>query len=518
MTTEDKKVDTEEAQEAPSKPAAKAKAKPAAKSKKAAGETAETKEVKEKKPRAKKAPAATTDAETKTEAPKKAAAKKAAPKKAAKADVEEPEAPAAEEKAEKEAPADELKVTFSIEIKNEDIEAAFNEAVTKYAGEIKLPGFRQGKVPLEVIRSRFNDAINDEVLNKLAEEKVFEKIQKDKLKIIAAPRILSLDRPEGKNAVAEVEVDVMPEVVLPDFETLEVEIPAKELEIKPYDEKEALDRVLESNRRQSPVINRDIKDEDMVSLKYQSKILATKRMTPMKTAQYNVKEENDFDIIDLYKDITGKKIDDKLTVKRTYPEDYKKKPWAGKEVEHYITIESVFEMVKPEFDDTFAKSQGFKDQAEFKSKMKEEYESYSQKQVEEKRTTLLVDKLVDAVDFPVPPALVQQELMRMMQQNQFPMDFGSEAGQKIMEMYRGSAERSVKFSFIVGEVTDRFKIDVKNDDLEAEYKRIAEANNIDAKEVRKFYLKKENREQLEDVLMRNKVMDLLKEKIKVKEV
>ncbi len=412
-----------------------------------------------------------------------------------------------------------LFVEFFIEIKKEEIEKSFNEALARYAAEMKIPGFRKGKVPIEVVKSRYKDSIIDEVKAKIVEEALYDRIKKDKMKVISPPNVKNIDYKEGKDLKATVKVEVFPEVKLPDLETLEVEIPAKELEIEPFDEQEAVDRVLQANQRQVPVSKREIKDNDVVMLKYQSKILETKRMSPKKSSHYRVIKEEPFEILDLYEEMIGKKVKDELVVKRKYPEDYKKKTWAGKEVEHYIEIENVFEMVKPDLDEAFIKSIGFKDEAEFKKKLKEDYEAYAHKSKEDKKMGSIIDKLNEVVDFPLPKSLVDQEMARMVQQDpyRFNLDFKDEKDpQKMMDILKTNAEKSVRFSFIVEAVKSEFKLEVSSSDLEKEYKRAAEMNKIDILEVRKFYMKKENKQNLEEALSRNKVMDLLKEKIKIK--
>jgi trigger factor len=414
---------------------------------------------------------------------------------------------------------DPLSVTFTVEVPVEKIEHAFNEAVVKYASEIKLPGFRRGKVPLDVIRTRFQDAINEEVEGKVVETAVREKIDKDKMKIISRPEVLNIDHQDGKDLKAEVRVEVYPDIPLPDFSTIEVEIPAADLKMDPYDEQKQIDAVLEGNRRQVPVVGRPIKDSDYVNFKFQSKILATKRMTPRKDGQFLVDAKAPSELMDFYKEIVGKKLDDEFTFTRTYPADYKKKPWAGKEAEHYVKIEGIFEMVKPEFNQDFLKTIGFEDEESFKKKLKEEYDQYSSKNADDRKLNAIVEKVSEAIVFPVPRSMVAQEVSRsIQQQQQYIAAMEKEKMQEHIERLKTEAEKSLRFSFIVEAIKEEHKLEVGSEDLEKEYKTIAEQNNVPVKEVRKFYMQKENAQNLKEVLMKNKVMDFLKENVKIKEV
>ncbi|MCP4147012.1 MAG: trigger factor [bacterium] len=508
MTTEEKKVDEmdkkkETAEEVKSETKAKMepKTKPAAKAK-------DTKP--KKKPAAKKKETDTAGKEKK----KKETEDKKTEQPTETTETKETETAVAEEK-------NDSIVEFTIEIKNEEIQSNFEETLAKYAQEVKMPGFRQGKVPIDVIKSRFEGAINEEVVNKLLNDSIVKKIETDKLNIISQPSIKSLDHEPGKDLKAEVVVEIMPEMKLPDLESFEVEIEAKTLEIEPYEEEKTIDSVLQARATQQPVTDRGVKENDYAMLKYQSKILQTKKMTPKKEDNYLVTKEENFDIIDLFDDIVGKNINDKITLKRTYPADYKKKPWAGKDVEHYIEVKSIMEMVKPELDETFVKTQGMNTVDEFKAKLKEEHDNYMKNNIEEKKLAMVMAKLSDAVDINIPAALLEQEMSRMMQQNPYQFNnMQDKQPEELINMMKGNAAQSIKGSFIIEAVEKEFKLEVTGDDLEAEFKKAAEQSNgqVDIKEVRKFYMKKENLGQLKSNLLRTKVFDLIKEKVKIKEV
>jgi trigger factor len=427
--------------------------------------------------------------------------------------------PAGEEKKEEKEEKD-LLVKFTITVPHAKVEEEFNEALLKYANEIKLPGFRQGKVPIEVIKNRYREAIQDEVVGKVVEKAVFEKIETDKMKIISQPAVKNIDYKEGKDITADIEVEVFPTVELPYLETIEVKIPAAELKIEDYDEKKQIDLVLDAHKRQAPV-KRAIKEDDYVMLKTQAKILQTKRMTPRKSTHYLVNEKEPFEILDLAKEIIGKTAGDNLTFRRSYPEDYHKKPWAGKEIEHYITIESVFEWVKPELNKDFLKSIGVDDEESFKKKLKEEYDRAKSQQVEDKKLKHIIDTLCETIVFPLPRGMVEHEAVRMAEQRQqrYPMNFKDDKQIKeYLDSLKPEAEKSVRLTFIVEAIKEKFNLEVSSDDLENQYKSIAEQNNLPVKEVRKFYMNKENAENLKDTLLREKVMDLIKGKVTIKEV
>jgi trigger factor len=451
----------------------------------------------------------------------KKAAKPAVKKRTKKADAPSAEPDAAEEPetGSGDALESDALVEFTIEVKNEEIEKTFNDTLLRYAVDFKLPGFRKGKAPIEVVKARLSDAVRSEVIEKMINDAFIKKVETEKIKVISRPEVKNIDYEEGKDLKAIMSVEVLPETTLPDFESMEIEIPSDALQMKPYDEQDAVARVLQSFQRQVPVTDREIKEDDLVMLKYQSKILKTRRMDRRKSSYFGVKNDRPFEIIDLYNDIVGKKIGDKFQIIRKYPDDYQKKIWAGQEIEHYIEIENVYEMVTPELDEKFLKARGFNDEAEFKKKLKEDYEAYGNKFREDKKTEIFLEKLVGMVAVTAPRSLVEQEMAQMIQRNPYEFSVENEEDEmKVLSRVKTNAENAVHLSLIIEAVREKFEVKVTGDELETAYRSMAEQNRMDVKEVRKFYMKSENKQHLEESLLRKKVIDILKEKIKIKEV
>lgn len=414
----------------------------------------------------------------------------------------------------------ELIVRFSIEVSKEEIEKNFEETAASYASEIKLPGFRVGKVPIEVVKNRFKDAIDEEVLKKVIEQAVDDRIKKDKIKPASRPEVEKIDRKEGENLKADIKVEVYPEITLPDLETIEITVPAKDIRLEEYDEQKNIDAFLEANRRSKPVSGREIREKDYVTFKFQSKMLDTKRMTPKKDSIYVVSKEAPTEIPDLYNDMIGKKREDKITLKRKYPVDYKKKIWAGKEIEHYIEIVDILELVKPNLDKEFLQSQGFPDENTFRERLKEDYAQYAKNYRENKIDQLISDRIIEIIQFPVPFALVEEEAAAMMLKSGREVNFEKEEELKeMMVPFLVEAEKKLKYSLIMNAVKEKFKLEISADELENEYGKIAGKNRLPIKEVRKYYLNsKHEMQHLKEFLLVVKATNLLREKIKIKEV
>ncbi|MCK5220075.1 MAG: trigger factor [Candidatus Aminicenantes bacterium] len=408
---------------------------------------------------------------------------------------------------------------FKIIIPRVEIEKSFDQAAEKYSSEMKLDGFRKGKIPVEVVKSKYREIIIDEVVNKLIEEYTFKIIKEENIPIISSPAIKEFEFEDGKDLNALVSVDLFPEVNVPDLDKVQLSIKKELLRTEDFNEADQIDMILENNKRKQIVKDQGIKAGDFVEFTIQSQFTDTKRMMPKQDSFFEVKEEPHSDIGELYKELVGKFSGDKLEIERKYNKDNKKKNWAGKTIRHFIEVKNIFEYVKPELNDEFLKSVGFSDEKSFKEKLKEEYSNQLSRQKDQIITAEIRDKLIEICDFKVPDSIVDQEVQRSQEQYaQIIMTLPEDKRAEYIKTVRENAEKSIRFSFILEEVKKKFEIKVENEDLEKEFKSIADANNIDIKEVRKYYMKKDQKETLRDSIGRNQAIDLLKEKIKIKEV
>jgi len=408
---------------------------------------------------------------------------------------------------------------FDIVIKRGDIEHGFEEAAEKYSTEMKLDGFRKGKIPVDVVKSKYREVIIDEVVNKMIEEYTFKKIREEKIPIISSPVVKNFEFKDGEDLKAVVSVDLFPEVKIPDLSKIQVEIKKDLLLPETYDEKKQIALVLENNKRKQIVKDRPAEDGDFVEFKIQSQFTDTKRKMPKKDSFFEMKDEPHEEIGDLFKDITGKKQGDTFEIEREYPKDFRKKNWAGKKIRHFIEIKSVSEYVTPALNVEFLKSMGFDDEQTFKSKLKEEYAAQMERHRDQVVTNSIQEKLLDTCKFPIPDSIIHEEVRRSQAQYaQILMTLPEDKRADYLKNAKENAERSIRFSFILEEIKKVNEIKVENDDLEKEYKAIAEANGMDVKDVRKYYMNNEQKETLKDSIGRNRALDFLKKKIKIKEV
>ena len=414
---------------------------------------------------------------------------------------------------------DPLRRRFQITMADEEINREIETLALQYSQKVKMPGFRQGKVPVDVVKKVYKQALQEEVIQQAVSKLAFARIEQDKIAIASEPFVEKMDHAEGKGLVADIAVEVLPAVVIPDLEKLQVKIPASELKGEKFDESKQIELVLEANKRSQPVKERPIQEDDLVQLLAQSTDLAGKRKWPRLESYFMMKKENAAEISGLFEELLGKKIGDQLTFQRTYESGAAKKAWNGKKIEHQVEIKSIFELKKPELDENFLNALGLKNAEDFKSKLKEEFEHRQQHHKEEQILDKIYEQLLAACTFPVPRSLVEQEAARRLTQNKRPLNFkNDEEKNKLKELLLTQAEQAVRLSLILEQVRKQYQLEVTHEDIEKEYAHLAKHNGLPEKEIKKYYAEDKKLDELKDHLLNVKINEFIKGKIKIKEV
>jgi len=408
---------------------------------------------------------------------------------------------------------------FQISMSREDIAKEIETLAVQYSQKVKMPGFRQGKVPVDVVKKVYKQALEEEVLQQAVSKLAFARIEKDKIAIASEPYVEKVNHTAGQDYVADIAVEVLPDIQLPDLEKLQVKIPGAALKGEPFDEAKQIELILEANKRSLPVKDRPIRDNDLVLLLVQSTDMASRRKWPRQESYFMMNKENKGEISGLYEELLGKKAQEKFSIQRSYPADAAKKTWAGKKIEHQVDIKSIFELKKPELDENFLKSLGLKNQEDFKMKLKEEYEHRQEHQKDEQIMDKIYEQLLESSSFPIPHSLVEQEAARQLSQNKRPLNFkNDEEKNKLKELLLSQAEKAVRLSLILEEVRKQYHIEVANEDIEKEYTHLAKHNSLPEEQIKKYYQDQKKLDELKDHLLNIKLSEFIKHKIKIKEV
>jgi len=404
---------------------------------------------------------------------------------------------------------------LNVSVPTSRINEQFEARLKRTAKTVKINGFRQGKVPVNVVRREYGAGIYQEVVNDIIRDTVFEAIQQEKINAVGMPNI---DKVENKDdaLVYEATVEVYPEVEVKALDTLTVERKTSEIQDKD------VDQMIENlqKQRQTWVETKGMAKKDMqVTFDFEGTIDGEKfeggSATDFKLVLGSGRMISGFE-----DGIIGMKKGEEKVIDVTFPEDYQAENLAGKAAQFKITVKQVEKAKLPELDAEFLQTFGVSEEegidklkADVRKNMEREVRNGLRNQVKQ----AAFDALVEANEVEVPSAMVAQEIDRQRQQmiQQFTQQFGGANAQtfdKSMlpdELFKEQAEKSVKLGVLVSKVLADAKLEVDPARVEAYIEDMASSYEDPTEVIEYFKNDKQQRAQIEAVVLEDQVVDYI---------
>ena len=413
---------------------------------------------------------------------------------------------------------------LNVSVPTSRVNEQFEARLKRTAKTVKINGFRPGKVPLNVVRREYGAGIYQEVVNEIIRDTVFEAIQQEKINAVGMPNIEKVENKDGA-LVYEATVEVYPEVEVKTFADLEVERKASEINDKD------VDTMIENLQKQraSWTETKGMAKKDMqVTFDFEGTVDGEK---------FEGGAAEDFKLvlgsgrmIPGFEDgIVGMKKGEEKVIDVTFPEDYQAENLAGKAAQFKITVKLVEKQKLPEIDAEFLKIFGLTEEegvdklkADVRKNMEREVRNGLRNQVKQ----AAFDALVAANEIEVPASMVAQEIDRQRQQmiQQFTQQFGGQGAGAFDssmlpdELFKEQAEKSVKLGVLVSKVLADAKLEVDQARVDAYIDDMASSYEDPAEVVEYFKNDKQQRAQIEAVVLEDQVVDHILASAKVNDV
>ncbi|ERS02952.1 trigger factor [Acinetobacter sp. COS3] len=413
---------------------------------------------------------------------------------------------------------------LNVSVPTSRVNEQFEARLKRTAKTVKINGFRPGKVPLNVVRREYGASIYQEVVNDIIRDTVFEAIQQEKINAVGMPNIEKVENKDDA-LVFEATVEVYPEVEVKAFTDLEVE--RKSSEINDAD----VDVMIENLQKQraSWTETKGMAKKDMqVTFDFEGTVDGEK---------FEGGTAEDFKLvlgsgrmIPGFEDgIIGMKKGEEKVIDVTFPEDYQAENLAGKAAQFKITVKLVEKQKLPEIDAEFLKIFGLTEEegldklkADVRKNMEREVRNGLRNQVKQ----AAFDALVAANEIEVPASMVAQEIDRQRQQmiQQFTQQFGAQGAGAFDssmlpdELFKEQAEKSVKLGVLVSKVLADAKLEVDQSRVDAYIDDMASSYEDPTEVVEYFKNDKQQRAQIEAVVLEDQVVDHILAAAKVSDV
>lgn len=410
---------------------------------------------------------------------------------------------------------------LEITIGAQDIDARVDNRLKEVSKTIRMPGFRPGKVPMNIMKKRYGKAVMGEVLESAVNE-TSDKVLKEKgLKPALQPKIEVKEFDEGKDLVYSMNIEVLPEFKVADIKGIKLEKPVAKAEKKAVDE--ALERIAESNQATEEIkTKRATKDGDIVIIDFHGRTADDNKEHPgMHAHDHQLKLGSGQFINGFEEQLVGKKPGDKVEVKVSFPEEYGAAELAGRDAIFDVDVKAIHEAVTPKIDDEFAKSLGLDDLKALKAAIEEQVQNELDMHSRMKLKKSLLDILDEKHDFEVPASMLDMEFDSIVRQVEME-NAQSGSDEKLSDDDKAElktiAERRVRLGLVLSEIGNENNIQVADADLQKAVINEAQKYRGQEKEVFDYYSK--NRQALESLrapIFEEKVVDFILELADVKE-
>ncbi|RMV73220.1 Trigger factor [Pseudomonas caricapapayae] len=406
-----------------------------------------------------------------------------------------------------------LERRMTIGVPAERIETEVNKRLQQTARKAKIPGFRPGKVPMSVIRQRYEDGARQEALGDLIQATFYEAVVEQKLNPAGAPAVEPKSFEKGKDLEYVATFEVFPEFTVAGFDTIAVERLSADVA------ESDLDNMLEVLRKQNvrfEVADRAAQNEDQLNIDFVGKVDGEVFAGGSATATQLVLGSGR--MIPGFEDgLVGAKAGEERVLNVTFPEDYQNLELAGKAAEFNVTVNTVSEPKLPELNEEFFKQFGIKETGieGFRTEVRKNMERELRQAIKSKVKNQVMDGLLAANPIEVPKALLENEVNRLRVQAVQQFGGNIKPDQLPAELFEEQAKRRVELGLIVAEVVKQF--DLKPDDARVRemIQEMASAYQEPEQVVAWYYKNEQQMNEVRSVVLEEQVVDTVLQKASV---
>lgn len=413
-------------------------------------------------------------------------------------------------------------VELEIPITPEELEAAQERAFRRLAKNVKLPGFRAGKVPRRVFEQTYgSETIASEALEDVVPEVYARAVREHELSPVDRPKMELLPAEEGKPSRLKATVAVRPVIDLQDYKGIEVERDASTID---DDDVERSIAALAKERATLVPVERPAQLGDVVTLDYEGKIDGIAFEGGTANGQMTELDENRF-IPGFASGIAGLSAGETKDVEAVFPSDYPKEDLAGKTAIFTVTVHDVKALELPAIDDEFAKAISENETLDaLRTDVRKRLEVIAQSRERRAIGNAVMEKLVDAHEFPLPEVLIDREVDNMVndlaaqvgQSGSTLDDYLQEQGKTVDELresFRTDAAQRVKGTLVIEEVARAEGINATPADIAEELSALSRQYGQPVDRIRKAL--GNNVISLMEGIVRNKTLEFLVDNAKV---
>jgi trigger factor len=400
--------------------------------------------------------------------------------------------------------------TLEVEVPPEAVERKFEAAYKRYGKSLNLPGFRKGKVPLRLVKSRFGKAIQGEVLQEIINASYQEARESEDLHPVSEATVEDMDHAEGRPLRFKVSVDVKPELDVGHYKGLSVVRPVfkvgpetEERQLKTLQDQHAVEQVVDRPADLGDVLLMDLQESDASGLP----IIGRKQEG--QTLRLGSGEAGSHD---LENQLIGIRVGEQRKVRFTQTADGE-----TRDLHFLVTAKEVRERIVPELDDEFAQDLGDYDSLDaLKRSIREDLHARADFGSRVRFEENIVDSLIRSNAFDVPESMVESYLDVLIENHKKENEKIDEGA--IRSESRQGAIRNVKRHLLLEAVARLEGIEVTEEDIDRHLESLSLRHKVESPRLRKILDRSGQLDRIRSELLEGKTLDFLGKSAEVKEV
>ena len=407
--------------------------------------------------------------------------------------------------------------TLKVTVPPDQVQVHVNKVYQAANQQVEMKGFRKGKIPRNVLKQKFGDAILQEAKESIINETFREAMEGQKLDVVGTPRLEVSEEPLAEDGELSytVEVDLRPDVEIADIKSIDVagqSIIATDEEID-----SALDSLAQQKRKMQSV-DGELEQGDFAKVDLSYK-LDGNEVVKKEGLQINAGiPVRGCDPEEFANKLLGQPKGATVDLPITYPDNFEKEEARGKEGDISITVNEILRFVAPPIDDELAKTYDFESIEKLREDLTEKINAEKERAEHARVEEEILDQLYVLNGFELPEGLVKEEMSHRVQaytQELQRQGASEEDAKRRIESEREAVEeasrKGVRNLFLVEAIAKKEKLFVTEGDVEGELKRIASDNNTGIQEVKAYFEEKQLYGELRLELMNRKVRDFLRQ-------
>lgn len=414
------------------------------------------------------------------------------------------------------------KYELEIEISAEDFEAAIEKAYLKARKNIAMPGFRKGKAPRKLIEKEYGEQVFfEDAVNLLYAPVVNGAVEESGLELVTRPEVEVTEISKENGVKLKATCITKPEVEVKDYKGIEVEKVVNP--VTDEDINKQLDALREKNVTVETVDDRAAENGDDVVIDFEG-FKDDVAFEGGKAEDFTLSLGSGQFIPGFEDQIVGHNAGEEFDINVTFPEEYQVKELAGAPAVFKIKLKSISKKVMPELDDDMVKdSTEFDTVDEYKADVKKKLEEANEKHADSEVEAKIFDKVIENMTAEIPQVMFDNRVNEMigeLEQRLAPqgisldlyMQYTGQTIETVKKAYAEQAEKQVKLRLALEKIAKLENIEVTEDELKAEFDKLAEAYKLDVDQIKQFI----HDDDLKKDIAVGKAVDLIKDAAVIK--